>query len=181
MIRAHHVHWIVLIILVQMTHGFAGETPSAAPDPEQLQAKSMVQLETQVDGLLASGDPVMIRRSIEDVFALVDRLLKSGQQDPLPSFPKMTSIRDNATTLVVVPVGDVDACVLGELQRVLHARLTIPVLVQETRVLIPPFPARSLCTLHNATVMELPVDCERSLPIFGPHGYWVNGGGRKRC
>jgi len=216
MIKTCQVYFIVLTILVQITCGLSGQRPSAAPPPEQPPAKSMLQLKMQVDKLLASGDPVMIRRSIEDVLALVDRLVKSGQQDeafkylsaaltydswaldyqllfaemlltrgqsdlarqraelvllyaekdkqvnrarkllrqdPLPPFPKITSIPDDRITLVLVPVGEVDVCVLSELQRTLQARLTIPVLLQDARVLVPP-PKRDPVTRYLSQLRE---------------------------
>jgi predicted Zn-dependent protease len=192
---------VVLIVFVPATCGVAAERSAPAPPPEQPQVKATGQLRTQVDKLLAGGDPVMIRRSVGDVFALVDRLVKSGQQndaleylsaaltydswaldyqmlyaemlrtrgqsdlarqraelvlryaekdqkvnrarkllqqDPLPGFPVLVAVRADETTLVLVPVGNVDVCALRELQQVLHARLTIPVLLRDAYVAVPP-------------------------------------------
>ncbi len=200
MVRARHVYSIALTVLVLTACGWCGEGPSDPTAPAGARTQSILALKAQADKLLASGDSVMIRRSIENVFALVDGLIKSGQeddafrylsnalthdpwaldyqlllaemllargqseparekaqlvvqyaekdkqvnrarkllqQDPLPAFSMMTSIPADTVTLVLVPVGEVDACVLSDLQRVLQVRLALSVLVRDVRVWIP--------------------------------------------
>jgi predicted Zn-dependent protease len=83
----------------------------------------------------------------------VNRARKLLQEEPLPGFPQMAAVREDGTTLVLVPVGEVDACVLGELQQVLHARLTIPVLLQDARVPVPS-PKREPVTRYVAQLRE---------------------------
>ncbi len=200
MIQARHVYSIALTILALAPYGWCGERSSGPTAPAGAQTKSILELKARADKLLASGDSVMIRRSIENVFALVDSLIKSGQeddafqylskalthdswaldyqlllaemllargqseparekaqlvvqyaekdtqvnrarkllqQDPLPAFSMMTSTSTDRMTLVLVPVGEVDACVLSDLQRVLRARLALSVLVRDVRVWLP--------------------------------------------
>lgn len=81
MIRAHHVCLIALTVLALTAYGLSGERPAGPAAPEGARTQSIPELKTQVDKLLASGDSVMIRRSIKDVFALVDGLIKSGQEN----------------------------------------------------------------------------------------------------
>lgn len=56
--------------------------PSAAlPPPAEPEKPTIITLKPKVDQLLGSGDTVMIRRSIADVFSLIDLLLAAGEQD----------------------------------------------------------------------------------------------------
>jgi predicted Zn-dependent protease len=216
MMRMRQIYLTGLVLLVLAACAFATEGPPTASIPGPAQARSLEELKAQVDRLLATGDPVMIRRDIGDVLALVDRLVQSGpskgafeylsaaltydawaldhqlllaemlltrgqsdaarqraelvlcyaekdqqvnrarkllQEEPLPGFPQMAAVREDGTTLVLVPVGEVDACVLGELQQVLHARLTIPVLLQDARVPVPS-PKREPVTRYVAQLRE---------------------------
>ncbi len=221
MIRTFQIRCIVLTILVQTACGFAGDGAPGPPAAEKPQVKSTLQLKRQVDELLAAGDSVMIRRNIGDVFALVDRLTKSGQQEqaftylsaglqhqpwaldyqlifaemllargmadlaceraqlvlkyaeqdeqvnrarkllqqgPLPPVPRAETVPGDATTLVLVPVGTVDTCVLEELQGILQARLAIPVLVRDARVRVPRFkrePIEGYLAKMRASLQEM--------------------------
>ncbi len=51
------------------------------PPPIVSNVRSTVELKTQVDNLLASGDNVMIRQGVSYVFELVDRLIESKEED----------------------------------------------------------------------------------------------------
>lgn len=202
MIRTFHIRLVAAVILGQAAYGWAADKPSDLPPPRQPPVKSLLQLRTQVDKLLANGDPVTIRRSIGDVLELVNRLIRAGRQDeafvylsaalkyhpwaleyqllfaemlvprgmtdlareraelvlryaeqdgqvnrarkllqqgPLPPIPRAEAVQGDSTTLVLVPVGTVDTCVLDELRGILQVRLNIPVLVQDARVHVPKY------------------------------------------
>ena len=72
-------------------------------------------------------------------------------QPPLPSFSPIQAIPDDTTTLVLVPVGDVDRCVLNGLSKDLGDVLHIPVIVRDAEVSIPEY-ARDPVSRHLATV-----------------------------
>ncbi len=80
MIRRCQIHVIALTILAHTVCSLAQDRAPDPPPPPEPAVKSMTQLKTQVDKLLAGGDPVMVRRNVGDVLALVDRLVKSGRQ-----------------------------------------------------------------------------------------------------
>ncbi len=80
--------------------------------------------------------PVRVQYAEKD--KQINRARKLLQQEPLPAFSTMTSIPADTTTLVLVPVGEVDVCVLSDLQRVLQVRLALSVLVRDVRVRVPP-------------------------------------------
>ncbi len=214
--RGHHIRGIGLAVLVLATCGFAGEKTSAPIAPEETRSKSILELKSRADKLLACGDALEIRRSIKDVFALVDSLIKSGQenaafpylsaaltydswamdyqlllaemllargqgeparqkaelvlryaekdpqvhrarkllrQEPPAPWAKMTSSPGTALTLVLVPVGEVDACVLNDLQQALRTRLTVPVVVRDAQIGVPPS-KRDAVTSYLARMRE---------------------------
>ncbi len=216
MMRTRPICSTVLIALMLAVCGIPAERPASAPPPEPAQTKSTGQLRAQVDKLLATGDPALIRRSIADVFTLVNRLVKAGRQkeafpylsaalkyypwaldyqltyaemlrsqgqtdlareraelvlryaeqdaqvsrarkllqkEALPALPRMGNIPADTTTVVVVPIGEVDTCVLEDLRADLQTRLGIPVLVQDARVRAPR-PKRDPLTDYLAKARE---------------------------
>lgn len=95
--------------------------------------------------LLAQGQTGLARERAELVLqhaeqdAQVNLARRLLQKEPLPTLPKIGKIPGDVTTLVLVPIGDVDTCVLQELGAALRARLGIPLFVQDARVRAPRF------------------------------------------
>jgi len=59
--------------------GCSREGSSTLPPPAAPEKPTLTELKPKVDTLLAAHDTVMIRRGIDDVFALVDRLTEAGR------------------------------------------------------------------------------------------------------
>jgi predicted Zn-dependent protease len=72
----------------------------------------------------------------DDLFERAQRLLG---ENLLPSVPAIQLLQGDAPMLVLVPVGDVDRCVLYDLSKELSAALSIPVILQDAHVRVPKF------------------------------------------
>jgi predicted Zn-dependent protease len=74
--------WFVLIASVLFPVLASSRGPLILPPVETEKPKSTPQLKEEVDKILSSRDPVMIRRNIKEVFTLIDRLveLKKNQE-----------------------------------------------------------------------------------------------------
>ncbi|MDD5523453.1 MAG: hypothetical protein PHI84_21765 [Kiritimatiellae bacterium] len=70
---------------------------------------------------------------------LCERAQRILKEEPLSPIPAIQAIQTDTITLVLVPVGSVDRCVLYELQKELNAILLIPILLQDARVSVPEF------------------------------------------
>lgn len=184
------------------------EEPGTNPAGEN----NVSTIQSRVDTLLASKDPVMIRRGIEDVFSLVDRLIEEGKTEAampyleaalrrnswalpyqllyaelldekgdrelagrkaklvrryterddlyeragrllgkpsLETIAAMDAFENEGTTLVLVPVGEVDMCVLQDLRAELASALAIPVLLRNAEVSIPKYKRDALSKYLN--------------------------------
>ena len=193
---------VALLFVAALVCGCTQEPSVALPPAKVPEKPTILELKPRVDELLASGDTVMVRRGITDVFALVDLMVEAGRQEdamyylsaalkhnawamhyqmqyaemleahgeteqarkkaslvlqhaeqdelfyraqrlvgegPLPAIPQIETVQNDAATLVLVPVGDVDSCVLHELRREILKRLAIPVLLQDADVNVPHF------------------------------------------
>lgn len=77
MSKANFVIRFFLIASVLFPAWASGQGPLVLPQVEAEKSKSTSQLKEEVDKLLSSRDPVMIRRNIKDVFTLIDQLVES--------------------------------------------------------------------------------------------------------
>lgn len=193
---------VPVLLLASTLVACAAKPSSVLPPPADKEKPELSKLKPQVDALLKTGDSIMIRRGVSEVFALADLLLDAGQQaealrymsaglkhnawalnyqmryaeitnqnggtgeakekarlvrdyaeqdglyeraccvlkeQPLPPVPAIQTIKADSTTLVLVPVGSTDRCVLHELQKELGAFLSIPVLLYDAHVNVPEF------------------------------------------
>lgn len=84
----------------------------------------------------------------DDLFERAQTLLG---QAPLPTTAPLERTQDDAVTLVLVPLGKVDRCVLHDLSKALGDVLHIRVIVRDAGVSIPEY-ARDPASTHLATV-----------------------------
>ena len=70
-----------MLLALTLLCGCASAQPSTLPFSAVPEKPTISNLQPKVDQLLRFGDPVMIRRSIADVFELTDLLLAAGKQD----------------------------------------------------------------------------------------------------
>jgi predicted Zn-dependent protease len=69
-----------VLVLASMLVACATKPSPVLPPAARQQRRTLSELKTRVDALLRTGDSVLIRRDVTDVFALVDLLLDAGQQ-----------------------------------------------------------------------------------------------------
>lgn len=68
----------------------------------------------------------------------VNRARKLLDQEPLPELPDMVRIAARKPTLVLVPIGPVDICVLEGVKDRFSKKIGIPVLLADAYVIVPP-------------------------------------------
>lgn len=84
----------------------------------------------------------------DDLFVRAQKVLG---QPPLPPVLPMQEIQDNTTTLVLVPVGPADRCVLNDLSQDLGRFLRVPVIVRDAGVRLPEY-ARDPVAVYLANI-----------------------------
>jgi len=188
------------ILCLPLYGGCVQNKSQPLPPPKESDKRSTAELKVKVDELLASGDDVMIRRSVDDIFELVDRLVGSEKEDealhylspalqhnswafdyqllyarllqdrgkteiprqtaklvlqyaeqdeqiniarqllhqkPVPKPMPMKPISSDAVTIVLIPIGEPDVCVIKDLRRRLAKGLGISVLLKDASVSVP--------------------------------------------
>lgn len=102
----------------------------------------------ELDDARQKAQLVLEHTEQDDLFSRAQRILG---QAPLSSICPLQDIQNDTTTLVLVPVGNVDRCVLNDLSEDLGVILHIPVIVRDAGVNIPEY-ARDPVSRHLATV-----------------------------
>jgi len=83
----------------------------------------------------------------------INRARKLLGQAILPEFPKIKAVEGRAITLVLVPVGKTDRCVVEELRNAIEQKLGIAVLVQDAQAAVPE-PKRDLMKTQMAQLRD---------------------------
>ena len=114
----------------------------------QMQYAELIMKKGDADIARQKASLVLEHTEEDHLFVRAQTLL--GRQ-PLSSFSPIHTIPDDTKTLVLVPIGSVDRCVLNDLSKELGGVLHIPVIVRDAGVSIPEY-ARDPVSRHLATV-----------------------------
>lgn len=114
----------------------------------QMQYAELAKQKGEVDVAGQKANLVLEHTEHDDLFVRAQTVLG---QPRLPSFSPIQALPDDTTTLVLVPVGSVDRCVLNDLSKDLGHVLHIPVIVRDAGVSIPEY-SRDPVSRHLASV-----------------------------